>query len=69
MLGSEYVIQTPGETNKAAFLECGECDFWMVGDDSQATKVTLHFHGEFHRMTKKHQSIRMRQVDLSRISN
>ena len=63
VLGSEYVIQTPGETHKAVFLECAECDFWMAGDDSQATKVALHFHGEYHRMTTNHQSIRLRQVD------
>ena len=53
MLGSEHVIQTPGETHKAVFLECGECEFWMAGDDSEAARVPLHFDGEYHRINDK----------------
>ena len=64
MLGSEYVIHTPGETHKAVFLECGKCDFWMAGDAIQKEVLqSLYFHGECHRITTNHQSIRMRQVD------
>ena len=63
MLGSENVIQTLGETHKAVFLECGKCDFWMAGADNQAARVALYFHGEYHRITTNHRSIRLRQVD------